>query len=307
MKLSKRRAENNSSHWQLAGMTLPGVIYIFIFSYLPMIGLVIAFKNYRYDLGIFKSPWVGFDNFKFMFESNTFDVILKNTLGYNLVFILLSVVCGVCVALLFDAIKNKTAIKIYQSSMFLPHFLSWIVVSYISHALLSYDLGIINKIITFFGGEKISFYSEPAYWFCILTVFYIWKSLGFGMLIYYGSLLAIDTELYEAAAIDGCTYMKRVWYITLPQLKQTVITMVLLSLGGIFRSDYGLFYYLPKQSGALINATDVIDTYILRALSVSGSIGGASAAGFVQSVVGFVVVVTFNKIVEKIDESSTLF
>lgn len=307
--MSKRKRRNpfNKSQAELTGLLIPAVLLVFVFSYLPMVGLIISFKDYKYNLGIFGSEWVGLDNFKYAFISNDFYIILRNTILYNLTFIVMGIVFGVLIALMLDAVGNRTFIKVFQSGMFLPHFLSWIVVSYISYAFLDVNVGIINKTLMKFGSQKISFYSEAKYWPIILCCFNVWKTMGFNSLVYYGAILGISPELYEAAAIDGCSYFRRVWHITFPQLKSTVIILVLMSLGGIFHSDYGMFFYLPKDIGALYKTTDVIDTYILRTLRLSGSVGGASAVGFLQSIVGFIVVIIANTLVKKVESESALF
>lgn len=307
-KAQKKKNRLNSDAWQLGVMQSLGLIHVFIFCYIPMFGIIIAFKKYRFNLGIFDSPWCGLENFEYMFKSDVFTRLIRNTVGYNVIWILLGMVFAVSIALLMENVHhNKRVIKIFQSAAFLPKFLSWVVVSYISYTFLSMDTGFLNKIIEFFGGEKISFYSETKYWPVILTLFNLWKGFGTSALIYYGSMMSIDTELYEAAALDGCTYFKRVWNITLPHLKPTIVMLLILSVGGIFRSDFGLFYYLPQDNGALYSVTDVLDTYITRALRVSGELGMASAAGFLQSVVGFIFVVATNQIVKKLDSNSSLF
>ncbi|MBO5060368.1 MAG: sugar ABC transporter permease [Clostridia bacterium] len=294
-------------HWAMTAMLSPAVIFVFIFSYLPMIGLIIAFQNYKYNLGMFKSPFVGFDNFKFLVFSDTFMELVRNTIGYNMAFIIFGMVAAVLVAVMMDMVHKKVLVKIYQSTMFLPFFLSWIVVSYITHSLFQFDYGIINNLIRSFGGEGISFYSEGKYWPLILTVVSIWKSIGKNSLVYYGAILSISPELYESASLDGCGGFAKFRYITLPHLKSTMIILTIMAIGGIFRSDYGLFYYLPKDSGALLDWVDVLDTYILRSIRSTGNIGVSSAAGFLQSIVGFVLVVATNYVVKRIDEDSSLF
>lgn len=308
VKARKKKSNLNADSWQFGVMQSIGLIHVFIFCYIPMFGIIIAFKKYRFNLGIFDSPWCGLENFEYMFKSDVFVRLIRNTVGYNVVWIILGIVFSIMVALFMENVhNNKLAIKVFQSAAFLPKFLSWVVVSYISYTFLSLDTGFLNKIITMFGGQKISFYSETKYWPAILTVFNLWKGFGTSSLIYYGSMMSIDTELYEAASLDGCTYFKRIWNITLPHLRPTIVMLLILSVGGIFRSDFGLFYYLPQDNGALYNVTDVLDTYITRALRVSGELGMASAASFLQSVVGFVLVVTTNKIVSKLDSESSLF
>lgn len=302
-----KRKKHKEGTWELFAMQLPAILLVLVFSYLPMFGIIVAFKRYRFDLGIFGSPWNGFDNFKFLFGSNTFTTLIRNTLCYNIAFIFMGVIFSCFVAIVLEIITNKYAIKIVQSSIFVPYFLSWVVVSYISYAMLSLDTGIINGILESLGLGKISFYSETRWWPWILLFFNVWKGFGSQSLIYYGTIMSIDPSLMEAAALDGCTYIKRIRYIVLPHLKQTIIMMTILALGNIFRSDFGMFYYLPRDIGALYSVTDVLDTYIMRSLQVASDIGSSSAAGFIQSVVGFVLVVAVNKIVKKIDEESSLF
>ena len=303
----RKKKKYRHGHWAMTAMLSPAVIFVFIFSYLPMVGLIIAFKQYKFNLGIFKSPWAGFSNFEFLLKSDTFLKLVRNTIGYNLAFIFLGMIFAVIVAVMLDTVHKKTFIKIYQSSMFLPYFFSWIVVSYITHALFQYDYGIINNIIRSFGGKEISFYSEPKYWPFILIFAGIWKGVGNSALIYYGTILSISPELYESASIEGCGYFGKFWYITLPHLKSTMIILTIMAIGGIFRSDYGMFYYLPKDSGALYSTVDVLDTYILRSIRFTGNMGSSSAAGFLQSIVGFVLVMTTNTIVKKLDPDSSLF
>ncbi len=288
-------------------MQFPGLLLVFIFSYLPMFGIVIAFKNYRYNLGIFGSPWAGFDNFKFLIESNTLLLLIRNTIGYNAMFIVSEIVVCVTLAIFMYGITSKKAIKVFQSAMFLPYFLSWVVVSYVSHALLSLDFGLINSVLGKFDITKISFYSDSKYWPFIFLFFDVWKHVGYKTLVYYGSLLSLDTCLMEAAAIDGCTYLKRIRYIIFPHLKSTIIILFILSIGGIFRSDYGMFYYLPKQMGILQDVTDVLDTYIMRSIQVSGNLGASSAAGLLQSVVGLILVIGTNAFVKRNDQDNALF
>jgi len=303
----KKKHKYADGHWQLTGMTIPAILYVFLFCYIPMIGIIVAFKNYKYNLGFFGSPWNGIDNFIYLFKSNTLFNLVRNTLGYNIVFIVLGIVIQVFLALMLFSISNKWSIKLLQSSMFIPNFLSWVVVGYISHAFFKLEGGFINTILTNAGLDKISFYTEPKYWPLILTFFNLWKNMGFGMLMYYGSMLSIDSELYEAGELDGCGYWKKHIHITLPHLTKTIVTLTILNLGGIFRSDYGMFFYIPKDTGVLYQVTDVLDTYILRAVRLSGSVSQASAVGFLQSIVGFVTVISANAIVKKIDEESSLF
>lgn len=304
--VSKRRFKEG--HWELTLMLLPALILILIFCYAPMPGIVVAFKNFRFNAGIWGSEWNGLKNFEFLFRSNSIVTLLRNTIGYNVASIILSNVIPIIMALCMERVrKKKYLIKTYQTGMFMPYFLSWIVVSYFTYALFEYKTGIINGFLSQLGLEKIAFYKNTKYWPFILIFFSVWKNLGYQTLVYYGSLLSIDLELYDAAAIDGCSYMQRVRYISLPHLVPSIIVLVLLSLGGIFRSDYGLFYFIPQDQGALLKATDVLDTYILRTLRDATNLGLSSAMAFLQSVVGFIFVIVGNTIAKKIDPDSALF
>lgn len=306
-KTSAATAFRRKEQAALFSMQLPGILFVIIFCYLPMIGIIIAFKDYKFNAGIFGSAWNGVKNFKFLFESNTFFNLVRNTVGYNVVFIILTKVIGVFCAVLLYNINCKFAIKIIQSGIFVPYLLSWIVVSYVSYAYLSYETGTVNSILAALGLERITFYTEPKFWPFILVFFQLWKSIGFDTLVYYGTILAIDTNLFEAAGLDGCTYVKRIWYIVLPHLKSTIIMLLILAIGGICRSDFGLFFYIPQDTGALYAVTDTLDTYIMRAIRTSGNLGSASAAGLIQSVVGLFLVLLSNYIVRKVDADSAIF
>lgn len=306
-KMVYKKKRFDRDNLQLFLLNLPSLIWVLIFSYLPMYGLVIAFKKYRIADGILGSAWCGFDNFEFLVKSNTMGILLRNTILYNVSFIILQHVITICLALLLYNITKSISIKILQSCMFLPYLLSWIVVSYISYALLKYDGGIFNQILAKFNIAPIAYYNTPSFWPFYLTSFGLWKAVGFVTLVYYGSILSVDTELLEAAAIDGCTYMQRIWYIMVPHLKATVAMLLILSVGSILHSDYGLFYYLPQGQGQLQNVTDTLDTYVMRSVRVTANYGGSSAAGFFQSIVGCVLVVGVNMIIKKLDEDSSLF
>lgn len=288
-------------------MGLPGLIYLLINNYLPMVGLQIAFKNYKYNLGIWKSPFAGFKNFEFLFKTGDAWVMIRNTLVYNLVWIFLGVIVGVGSAVLLNEIRSQKAKKFYQTVILLPYLISMVVVSYLVYAYLSPSTGLLNNIINKFGGESVKWYSEPKYWPFILTFVNQWKGIGFGMILYLSSILGIDASFYEAAALDGASRWQQHLKITIPLLKPTVIMLVILSLGQIFRSDFGLFYQVPMNQGALYDVTQTIDTYVYRALLQRNDIGMSSAASFIQSVVGFIFIITANKIVRKVDENSSLF
>ncbi|MEG0048152.1 MAG: ABC transporter permease subunit, partial [Clostridia bacterium] len=288
-------------------MAIPASITLFIFSYLPMVGLVLAFKDYRYNKGFLGSEWVGFKNFEFFFKSNDAWIVLRNTIGLNFLFILFTMLISVAIALLLNEIHNRRAIKTIQTVMFFPYFMSWVVAGYLLYAFLHHNYGIANNVITAFGGKPIAWYSKPEYWPFILTFMYVWKMAGYNSVIYYAGLMGIDTAYYEAAEIDGATRWQMIWRITIPMLKNIIIVMLILQVGRIMYADFGLFYQLTRDQGALYATTDVLDTYIFRTLRVTGDIGIGSAVGFFQAIVGFILIVSANAIVRKVDRDSALF
>jgi putative aldouronate transport system permease protein len=275
-------------------------------AYIPMFGVIIAFKNYKYDKGMWGSDWVGFKNFEFLFKSDTAFRITRNTVLYNLGYMILTTVCALAVAILLNEISKKW-LKIYQTSMILPFFLSWVVISYISNAFLDHQNGFLNSWMAAFGFEKIKWYFEAKYWPIILNIVHVWKSIGFSALVYYAGILGIDAELYEAAKIDGAKRRQMVTNITIPQLTPLIIILLILSIGNMFRGDFGLHFFIPNNSGMVYPTTDIIDTYIYRALSEVGDMSMASAVGLYQSFVGFVLVILANYTVRKINEDNSLF
>lgn len=283
------------------------LIQIFIFCYVPMFGLIIAFKDYRFNTGILGSKWVGLDNFKFFITSADFSRVAWNTIYMNFIFIIMEIIFGVLVAVLLFEITSRKATKVYQTIMITPNFLSWVVVSYMVYAFLSPEYGFVNAILQNLGIEKIKWYSEASYWPVILTITFLWKSVGMKSIYYYAGLMGIDTSLFEAAQIDGANKFQQVRYIMLPCIRQLVVMLFILSVGNIFRADFGLFYQVPKNVGVLYSTTDVMDTYIFRSLKEVGDMSMSSAAGFLQSVVGLVTVLLTNAIAKKVDSSSALF
>ncbi|WAM31950.1 ABC transporter permease [Caldicellulosiruptor naganoensis] len=289
-------------------MALPGVILLIAFSYLPLFGLIIAFKDVRYDVGILKSPWVGFKNFEFLFKTPDAFIITRNTLLYNLAFIVLGNLAAVATAIALSEMRARFMAKFYQSVMFLPYFLSWVVVAYMAFAFLSVDLGILNTLILpKLGIEPIAWYVEPKPWPVILILANLWKYTGYNAVIYLAAITGIDPEYYEAALIDGASKWQQIKHITLPLLSPLVVVLVLLGIGRIFYADFGLFYQLPMNSGALYDVTNVIDTYVYRTLMGMNDIGMASAASFYQSIMGFILVLTSNLIVRRLDPEKALF
>ena len=289
-------------------MMAPGLIYFFINNYIPMGGLVIAFKQINYSLGIWESPWIGLKNFKFLFAGNDTWLITRNTLLYNLAFLVLNTIIGIILAILISDVTNKRARKIYQSAILVPFLMSIVIVSYICYAFLGAENGLINNtILPALGKQPVNWYQQPLYWPFILVFVNLWKGVGYGCLIYIATINGIDKSLFEAANLDGAGKLRQILHVTLPALKGTIITLILLNVGRIFYSDFGLFYQVPMNSGQLYSTTNVIDTYVYRALLQLGNTGMASAAGFYQSVVGFVLVMASNLIVKKISPEDALF
>jgi putative aldouronate transport system permease protein len=287
-------------------MTMPGMLFLFVFSYLPMFGILIAFKDYRYADGIWGSKWVGFKNFEFLFATEDVWRVTGNTFMLNALFILCGLIISICLALLMYEVKNKYLGAIFQSSYFLPYLLSWVLVGYFVYAMLTTD-GLVNQILGYFGMESISWFTSPAYWPLILVLVSVWKGAGYTSIIYLASMLGINTEYYEAARIDGASKLQQILRITLPQIMPVITIMLLLQVGRIFYADFGLFYNVTRDSGMLYATTDVIDTYVFRMLRKVGDFGMASAAGFYQAIVGFVLVFVSNAIVRKVNKDNALF
>lgn len=296
-------------HWQLWVMALPAIALLFAFCYLPISGIIIAFKKFDFSLGIWGSPWNTplFNNFQIVMNNASAWRAIRNTILLNLLFIFVGTAFAITFSIMLNEIGSKTFKKITQSISFLPFFISWVVVGMFAVGILNYDNGIINKIIASMGMERIDFYMEPHYWPVILLLVSIWKGAGYSAVVYLATIAGISTEYYEAADIDGATRWQRILYITLPLLKPTIIILTLLSLGNIMRADFGLFYYVTSDIPTLYPTTEVLDTFIYRALRVTGSIGISSASGFFQSVVSFVVVVFFNWLANKAEEGYGLF
>lgn len=289
-------------------MFLPGAIYLLINNYIPMAGLVIAFKQVNWNKGILKSPWVGFSNFEYLFKTKEAWNITRNTLGYNIVFIILGTVIAIAVAILLNEITSMVLKKTYQTVILLPYLISMVVVSYLVYAMLSSENGFVNlSILRPLGKQEISWYTESKYWPAILIIIYIWKTFGYNCILYYATLVGIDRGYYEAAVIDGASRWQQIRHITLPELVPTIITLTLMSIGKIFYSDFGLFYQVPMDSGPLYDVTNTIDTYVYRGLIRQNNVGMSSAAGFYQSVIGFVLVLLANYAVRRISKESALF
>ncbi|GIP17622.1 sugar ABC transporter permease [Paenibacillus montaniterrae] len=295
-------------YWPLMLLMLPGLIYLFINNYLPMLGMFIAFKNVNFTQGIWGSDWVGFKNFEYLFKTSDAYIITRNTILYNAVFIVLGTILAIIFAILLNEVRKKILSRFYQSIIVLPHLISYVVVGYLAYAAFSMESGFMNKtILPLFGIDPISWYTEPKYWPYILTLVNLWKSVGFSCIIYLASIISIDHEYYEAAKLDGASKWQQIRAITIPLITPVIVMLTLLSIGRIFYSDFGLFYQVPMNTGMLSDATNVIDTYVYRSLMVMGDIGMASAAGVYQSIVGFILVLSANFIVRKINRENALF
>ena len=302
------RSEKVKKWLPLYLMMLPGAIYLIVNNYIPMFGMIIAFKKVDFSKGIFASDWIGLKNFEFLFASDDAAVITRNTILYNVAFIFLNTTLGILFAIFICDILNKRLKKLYQSAILFPFLMSMVIVGYIVYAFFSMQSGIVNKtILPLLGKDPIFWYNEPKYWPAILIFVNTWKGIGYGCLIYISAINGVDPTYYEAAELDGAGKLKQIWHITLPCILPSIITLTLLSIGKIFYSDFGLFYQVPRDSGMLYSTTNVIDTYVYRGLMKQGNIGMSSAAGVYQSVVGFVLVLLSNLVVRKVSKENALF
>ncbi|WP_405152314.1 ABC transporter permease [Paenibacillus sp. FSL K6-0108] len=288
-------------------MALPAVVFFFIFNYLPIAGLVIAFKQYNYQDGIFGSPWVGLDNFRFFFISGKALLVTTNTFLYNIAFIIVNNILEIVLAIALVELSGKWFRKITQSMLFLPYFVSWVTVGLLLYGFADFDSGIINGFMRSYGSEPIDIYNSPDYWPFLIILVSAWKSVGYGMIYYLAAIMGVDKEIYEAAQIDGANIFRRIWHLTLPFLTPTIVILVLLAIGNIFRGDFGLFYQLVQNNGVLYDKTDVIDTFVFRSLLTTREEGMAAAAGFYQSILCFVTIMIANYAVKKYNKDYSLF
>ncbi len=309
-----RRVRWTRDDTELTLLAVPTTVWFLLFCYLPMFGIILAFKDYSIVEGkgfltsLLSSDWVGINNFKYFFNLRDFPQILRNTILYNLVFIVLDIVLPVGLAIMINNIYSKRASKTYQTLMFMPHFMSWVVVSYFVYAFLVTDKGLLNNIIRAFGGSNIAWYSTPKYWPFILVFMHIWKGIGYSMVVYLASITGVDTSLYEAAVLDGASKWQQARYITLPSLQPIIIMMFILSVGHIFSTDFGLFYQVTRgaqQPLTPVVATLDVKTYLMLT-SNNVSLGKTAAASMFQAVVGCITILTANGIVRKVDKSSAL-
>lgn len=308
----KKRKRLTKSDWQLYSLSLIPILVIFIFRYLPMGGLIIAFKNYKFSKGIFGSDWVGLQNFEFFFKSNVFAQLVKNTLWNNVLFIVFGTVASLLVAVLLFELKSRNATKVFQTLMITPYFMSWVIVAYMVYAILNPGYGYLAQVLSLFGIDPIDWYSKPAAWPTILTITYVWKNVGMDSVVYYAALMGLDTTFFEAAEIDGANKVQRTWSIVLPSLIPLISILTILKIGNIFRADFGLFYTVTQDgaNGNLYSTTNVIDTYIFRTFrenSTGNSYGLTTAVGLLQSLVGMITVLITNWGARKIDPDTALF
>jgi putative aldouronate transport system permease protein len=310
---SHRRARKRERNRSLYIMVMPGACMFFLLNYLPMAGILIAFKDMRFRTSNFftnflTSKWVLFDNFEYLFKSPDALAITRNTLFYNMAFIAIGTVASVAFAIILDGHRSRRVVKFYQTTILLPYFLSWIALSYVLYAFLNPSLGFINATaLKPLGLQPVSWYGDPRPWPIILVLMNLLKYAGYNAVIYLAAITAIDSSLYEAARMDGATEWRQVTAITIPLLSPIIIVMTLLAVGRIFNADFGLFFQVPMESGALFGVTNVIDTYVFRALRQTGDFGMASAAGLYQSVLGFACILTANAVIRKVDRERALF
>ncbi|GAA3404830.1 ABC transporter permease [Paenibacillus hodogayensis] len=289
-------------------MVLPGIVYLLINNYFPMFGIIIAFKDIDFSKGLLGGDWVGFRNFEYLFKTTEAYTITRNTILYNVAFIALNLLFSVAMAILLNELKNRFLSRFYQSVILLPYLISTVIIGYLVFSLLSMETGFINKtILPLLGMDEIMWYTEPKYWPFILTIVKLWSGVGYLCIIYFAAVVGIDHEYYEAATIDGAGKFQQILHITIPSITPIIVIMTLLQIGRIFYADFGLFYQVPLDSGPLQPTTNVLDTYVYRALLKNGDIGMASAAGLYQSVVGFVLILISNYVVKKNNPDNALF
>lgn len=305
---TKKRKRSFVKSGPLFLIALPGIIYLLINNYVPMFGVFLAFKDFNYSKGVFGSDWNGLENFKFLFVSRDAFIMTRNTLLYNLAFIVLGTIFAITVAVLMSGLAEKSRVKFFQSALLLPNLLSWVVIGVIGYAFLNADTGFINNtVMRLLGVDEISWYSNGKYWPYILIIVNLWKTVGFSSIIYLASIAGIGKDIFESAELDGASRMRQIFHIIIPMLKPTVIILTLMSIGRIFYSDFGLFYQVPQNSGALYDYTQTIDTYVYRGLMVLNDVGMSAAAALYQSLVGLILVVSANALVRRVDSENALF
>ncbi|MBI1277482.1 MAG: ABC transporter permease subunit [Anaerolineaceae bacterium] len=288
-------------------MALPGIVVVFIVSYMPMPGIILAFKNYKVAQGIWGSNWVGLNNFQFLLSSGVAWQIIRNTVVLNALFIVAAQVCSITMSVMMNEIYHTYFAKIYQSILFFPHFVSWVLVGFFTFAFLNSDTGYVNSILKALGHDPVNWYGAPQYWYLILVFLSVWKGLGYFTIIYLAGMLNISPEYYEAARIDGASRLQEIRYITLPLIRPLIIINVLLAIGRIFFANFDFIYNVTRDSSLLLPAVNVIDTFVYRSLAASGNYNLASAAGFFQAVMGLILILFANGLVRRVDREQALF
>lgn len=306
MKRNERLRIHRKETRSLTMMAIPGILLLLVFNYLPMSGAVMAFKDFNPRLGIWGSPWNGFENFKFFFESQDAIRTIRNTLFYSCTFLVLDIITTVGLALMFFHLRSQRALKVYNTVVILPRFLSAVLIAFIVYTLLSHSHGLINTVIELFGGEGIKWYLEAKYWPVILTITHIWGNVGMGSVLYYASLMSLDTALLEAATLDGANTWQKIWHVMIPHLIPIIIIRTIMAMGSIFNGDFGLFFQVPKNSGMLYETTDIINTYTYRALQ-EGNLAKGAAVGLFQSAAGAIMLLIVNGIVRKVRPEDAFF
>lgn len=304
-KSRKNQAVFRENFW-LTMMVLPGALLLLVFNYVPMVGIVMAFKKYNPVLGIWDSPWCGLDNFEFFFTSQDAARVIRNTLGYSVTFLILDLIAGVTLAVMFYNLRSRKALKFYNTVVILPRFMSMVIIAFIVYTLLNPSYGIFNTVIKQFGGSGVQWYMEPAYWPFILTGVHIWQTVGMNSIIYYASLMGLDESLIEAAQLDGANKWQQTAHVVIPHLVPVMVITTILGIGHLFSGDFGLFYQVTKDVGLLYPTTDIINTYTFRALQ-SGALEKSTAVGLFQSLTGLILVVATNGIVRKISPDNSMF
>ncbi len=306
--MGKLRKNRLAKTGPLLMIAAPGILYLLINNYLPMFGVFLAFKDFNYFKGIFGSDWSGFDNFRFLFKTRDAWIMTRNTILYNAAFIIIGTIIAIFIAILLFELGQRRRVRLFQSALMLPNLFSWVVVGFVVYAFLNADTGYINNtVFPWLGIQPFSWYSTPGPWPAILILVYLWKYMGVTSIVYIASIAGIDKGVYEAAQIDGATKIQQILKITVPLLRPTVIIMVLMAIGRIFYSDFGLFYQVPQNSGRLFGVTQTIDTYVYRGLMELNDVGMSAAAALYQSVVGLLLVLGANALVRKLDSDNALF
>ena len=312
--IRKKRKRFSWDDFELTLLSIPAITWLIAFCYVPMFGIIFAFKNYKYKPGkgflyslFVSSKWVGLKNFEFLFRSPDIANIFRNTIGYNVVFIIIGITLPVALAIMITQLYSRRLAKICQTSVFLPHFLSWVVVSYFVYAFLSTDKGLINSMLAGFGAERIMWYQDEKYWPYLLVFINTWKTFGYSMVVYMATITGIDQSLYESAVIDGASKWQQAWGITIPLLRPVISIMFIMNVGHIFSTDFGLFYQVTRDSNSLINVTQTLDVYVHKALIQSNNYNYSSAVALLQSVLGCILLIVANVVVKKIDPESGMF